>query len=520
MLVDVTAILSTSSALGTVDEAFSVPENVRVSISAPSSMTTEQLSWLHALDAGRGAAAGSSSTALALPLSAPAGSLPVSAIGNPDPNVGPQPRTVNISAAKVPTAKLPTLHGVELLDQLALLTRGQLGSFVTKHPDSVSALLASPPAATEVATFWSQTTGPQHANLLSAAPRLVGGLEGFPYSVRDVANRTNLADAEKGIRSRLAGGVGRAAADELTKQLHMLGQVRAALTVGDSKNPRSLVSLDASGEGRAVIIIGDASTADYVDYLIPGMFSDVDTQIVAFANSSDNIATQQQAWIKKLNPGVAAAQLPTVATFAWIGYQTPNIVNVASMQLAREGQVSFTASLEGLRAERAARTTVAADGSVTPGAEPFVAVLAHSYGSTAAMLSLQDDAVSVDALAIVGSPGSPARSVSQLKVTNGNVWVGAAQTDPVPQTGIFGSQPLSAAYGAHRFGVDGATDPLSQAALRGAVGHNDYFVSGTESLRNMVLIGINRGDLVLGQDGGSALSIGKARALVPSGPSL
>ena len=493
---DVTAILSTSSALGTVDEAFGVPSTTRITATAPASMTAEQLAWLHALDAA------------------------VAPASNPDPNVGPQPGSVNIAAARVPASKLPSLRGVELLDQLALLTRAQLGSFVTNHAQSVDALLASPPAASEVATFWSQTTGEQHAKLLSVAPRLVGGLEGFPYEVRDAANRAHLSDTENGIRHQLAGGVGRAAADELTKQLHMLEQVRAALNVGSSKNPRSLVSLDASGEGRAVIIIGDASTADYVDYLIPGMFSDVDTQIVAFANSSDNIATQQQAWIKKLNPGVPASQLPTVATFAWIGYQTPNIVNVASMQLAREGQASFTSSLEGLRAERAARVAKAADGTVTAGSQPFVAVLAHSYGSTAVMLSLQDDAVKVDALAIVGSPGSPARSASQLKVTNGNVWVGAAETDPVPETGIFGSQPLSASYGAHRFGVDGATDPVSQAALRGAVGHNDYFVSGTESLRNMVLIGINRGDLVLGQDGGSALSIGKARGTVPSGPSL
>ena len=494
MLVDVTAILSTSSALGAVDEAFSVSETFRIGVVAPSTMTAEQLSWLHALD----------------------GATPVS---NPDPNVAPQPGAVG-STTKVSAEKLPTLHGVELLDQLALLTRTQLGSFVTKHPGSVSVLLASPPAATEVADFWSQATRSQHANLMSAAPQLVGSLEGFPYSVRDVANRSYLTGVEKSIRSQLATGVGRAAADELNKRLHMLEQVRDALAVGDSKNPRALVSLDPSGEGRAVIIIGDATTADYVDYLIPGMFSDVDTQIVAFANSSDNIATQQQAWIKKLNPGVPASQLPTVATFAWIGYQTPNIVNVASMQLAREGQLSLTSSLQGLRAERAARTTVAADGAVTPGAQPFVAVLAHSYGSTAAMLSLQDDDVSIDALAIVGSPGSPARSVNQLKVTNGNVWVGAAQTDPVPQTGIFGSQPLSASYGAHRFGVDGATDPLSGSSLRGAVGHNDYFVSGTESLRNMVLIGINRGDLVLGLDGGSALSIGKARGVVPSGPRL
>jgi hypothetical protein len=507
LLVDVTAILSTSSALGTVDEAFSVPETYRVTIAAPSSMTTEQLGWLSALDGERGAVL----------LSPSVGASPA---GDPDPDVAPQPGAANIEAARVPLAQLPSLHGVELLDQLALLTRPQLMGFVSAHPASVDALLASPPAAGEVAAFWSQTTDAQHANLLAAAPRVVGGLEGFPYSVRDTANRTNLADAEKAIRHRLAEGVGRAAADQLTKRLHMLEQVRTALKVGPSNNPRSLVSFDEGGEGRAVIIIGDASTADYVDYLIPGMFSDVDTQIVKFADSSDNIATLQQAWIKKLHPGVPASQLPTVATFAWIGYQTPNIVNVASMQLAREGQIAFTQSLEGLRAERAAQTTVAADGSVTPGSQPFVAVLAHSYGSTAVMLSLQDDSVSVDALAIVGSPGSPARSVKELKVANGNVWVGAASTDPVPQTGIFGSQPLSASYGAHRFGVDGATDPVSEAQLRGAVGHNDYFVSGTESLRNMVLIGINRGDLVLGNDGGPALSIGKGRGIVPSGPSL
>ncbi|HEY4225555.1 MAG TPA: alpha/beta hydrolase [Pseudolysinimonas sp.] len=482
-----------------VAEAFSVPGTTQVGVVAPATMTAEQLGWMHALD--------HASASVHAPASVPA--------ANPNPDVAPQ-----LPTTKVAAAKLPTLHGVELLDQLALLTHSQLGSFVTQHPDSISALLASPPAATEVATFWTQTTGAQRANLVSSAPQLVGSLEGFPYSVRDVANRSYLTTVESGIRSQLSSGVGRAAGDALTKQLHMLEQVRTALQVGTSKNPRELVSLDASGEGRAVIIIGDASTADYVDYLIPGMFSDVDTQIVAFADSSDNIATEQQAWIKKLNPGVPASRLPTVATFAWIGYQTPNIVNVASMDLARDGEASLTSSLEGLRAERAARTVKAADGTVTAGAQPFVAVLAHSYGSTAAMLALQDDAVSVDALAIVGSPGSPARSADQLKVTNGNVWVGAADTDPVPQTGLFGSQPLSASYGAHRFGVGGASDPITGSVLRGAVGHNDYFVTGTESLRNMVLIGIDRGDLVLGQDGSAALAIGKARAVVPQGPAL
>lgn len=484
MLLDVTAFLATSSTLGTVAEAFSVPENSSITIVAPAALSVEQAAWSRALDA------------------APAGS--------PDPIIGPQPGTARVSAAK-----LPTLRGVELLDQLALLNGTELGRFVTKHPDAIAALIANPPSAASMAATWANWPEAERIRMLKKAPQLIGSAEGVPYEVRDLANRSYLSVAEASIRDqlsgKLSGNVGRATKDDLTKQLHMLEQVRSALKVGSSGNSRALISLDSTGEGRAVIAIGDVSTADYVDYLIPGMFSDVDTQIVSFAESSDTIATQQQAWLKKLNPGVAESALPTVATFAWIGYHTPNIVNVASMQLAREGQRSLTTSLAGLRAERAAEAG---------GTQPYVAILAHSYGTTAAMLALQDDDVSVDALAIVGSPGSPARTASQLKVANGNVWVGAGDTDPVPQTGIFGSQPTSEAYGAHRFGVDGGTDPITGKSMDAVVGHNGYFVDGTESLRNMVLIGIGRGDLVLGLDGQSALSLGKSRASVPHRPQL
>ncbi len=76
-----------------------------------------------------------------------------------------------------------------------------------------------------------------------------------------------------------------------------------------------------------------------------------------------------------------------------------------------------------------------------------------------------------------------------------------AALDPVASTGVFGSQPLSAAYGAHHFGVDGAVDPVTGAALSGSVGHVDYFTAGSESFRNMALIGIGQGRLVLDADG-------------------
>lgn len=507
LLLDVTASLSHSSTLGIVAGAFVMAENAPSAVVAPATLTTEQMSWLAALDGIAHPAAAVSALPGVLLAALPA--------TPPDPLIGPQPAT-----ARVATATLPSLRGIELLDQLTLLDGSQLSSFVTHHPDSIANLIAHPPAASAVAAMWADMPEAQRRVMTSQAPRLVGNLEGAAYAARDAANRSVLAATERSIRAELkTDGVGRAAKDELKKRLHMLQQVQAGLKQGSSGNRRSLISLDASGEGRAVIAIGDVTTADYVDYLIPGMFSDVDTQIQVLAGGADQIATQQRAWLKKLDPGVPASQLPTVATVAWIGYQTPNIVSVTSMQLAREGQLALTASLEGLRAERSALVRTNADGTVS-GKQPYVAILAHSYGTTAAMLSLQDDAVSVDALAIVGSPGSPARTAGQLNVTDGNVWVGAGDTDPVPQTGLFGSQPTSAAYGAHRFGVNGATDPVTGKSMTSVVGHDGYFVGGTESLRNMVLIGIGRGDLVLGLDGSSALSLGKAHGTVPSGARL
>jgi hypothetical protein len=470
--------------------------SVQLTSVAPATANAEQAAWREALDAAARPAANSSAAAGA--------ALPADSSG---PLVGPQPATTRVSAAE-----LPSLRGVALLDQLSLLSGTQLNRFVTAHPETISAVLANPPAAAAVATEWASWPKATRTLMVKQAPQLIGSLEGFPYAERNVANLSYLASSKAMIHQQLASSsIGRAAKDALAKRLHMLEQVEAALKPGASGNTRTLVSLDASGEGRAVIAIGDPSTADYVDYLIPGMFSDVDTQIQVLAGGADSIATAQHAWLKKLDPGVPASQLPTVATLAWIGYQTPNIVNVTSMSLAKEGQKSLTGSIEGLRAERDAQVN---------GTQPYVAILAHSYGSTAAMLSLQDDAVSVDALAIVGSPGSPARTAGELNVANGNVWVGAGSTDPVPQTGLFGSQPTSKAYGAHRFGVDGATDPVTGTSMSGVVGHDGYFVDGSESLRNMVLIGIGRGDLVLGLDGSSALALSRGHATVPSGPRL
>lgn len=399
------------------------------------------------------------------------------------PAVPAEPLTVAVghvtSADPVgaPVTPLDQLHGVALLDRLDSLPRGDIRTFLDTHPEAVEELLAAPPAASDVAAWWDGAPLGGRGALRTLAPELIGNLEGVPYATRDTANRDALDAAYTRLEERLAGPVGRAERGELETREHMLDQIEKALQ-GDA---RRLVSLDVTGDGRAVVAIGDLEHADYVSFLVPGMFFGVDAQIEAWTETAQTLVDDQRRWLQRLHPGSDA----TVAAVAWIGYTTPSLVNVASMELARDGQESLTASLQGLRAARGDD-------------QPYLSVLAHSYGSTAAMLSLAEDDVSVDALAVVGSPGSPARSVDELHV--GSVWVGAADWDPIPASGVFGSQPASRAYGAELFSVAEGADPLTGAELGGAFTHNDYFAPDSMSLRNLALIALDEGAQVVGPD--------------------
>ena len=273
----------------------------------------------------------------------------------------------------------------------------------------------------------------------------------------------------------------------------MLQQVAAAVETGDSGLVRSLINLDISDGGRAVIAVGDLATAEYVSYLVPGMFYSVDSEIGSWAGAADQLAADQAAWLDAARPEpVRRRRLQAVATVAWIGYQTPTVVNVASLDLAREGRDALTESLQRPRrrarrtARRASRTSRSSP-TRTARPPPCSPCRRTTSRSTRSRWSARPAA-------------RPNRS-AQLKVRDGNVWVADASWDPVSSTGVFGSQPLSPEYGAHHFGVNGAVDPLTGASLAGSVGHVDYFTSGSESFRNMALIGIGRGGFVLDPDG-------------------
>lgn len=399
-------------------------------------------------------------------------------------------------ARAVDSTLLPQLGGHALLDQLALLPARDVEAFVGGNQKVITKLLLSPPSARSVAGWWRLVPDDARATLIGSAPELVGNLDGLPVELRDTANREflgeSIAEAEREIPH-----LGRAEKADAERRLHMLKEIEESLVTTEGQSERHLLSVDTAWPGRAAVVIGDLQTADYVSYLVPGMFFTVDGQIVDWTVIAQDLHNEQLDWVDRLgrtDPTMADAK---IATVSWIGYQTPGIMDIVSLDLAKEGAKFISSSVNGLRAIR-------------EGNEAHVTLLTHSYGSTATLMALAAGTMSVDSLVIIGSPGSAAQSVDDLGMPRDQVFVGEAAWDPVVNTAFFGSDPGSDSFGASPMSVAGGEDPITGISLAGASGHLGYFDAGSEAMRNMALVGLDEGELVTdGKDrqGGSILAL-------------
>ena len=391
----------------------------------------------------------------------------------------------SLVAAPAPVAglRLASLSGTPLLKQLGLMSKSAVGAFVGGNPETVTRLLAAPPAAKEVSRWWTALGEPERSALLSGAPQVVGALDGVPAELRSVANRSWIEQSRSNLETTIASSSGRAILEESRRRVHMLQEIESVLGATGTGPARGLLSVDPSGQGRAAVVLGDLATADYVTYVIPGMFFTVEGQIGDWTDDAARVYDEQVEWLHAIGRVDTVQRAKTVAVVAWMGYETPNLTNIGSIELAEKGRDAIARAVEGLQAERA-------------GDLPYISVIAHSYGSTAALMALTEYNFSVDALAVIGSPGSAAQSVDDLHVRNGNVWVGEAAWDPVPNSAYFGSDPGADSYGAHRLNVDGGIDSVTKKVLTASIGHNGYFGAGSESVRNLALIGIGQSQLV------------------------
>ena len=386
------------------------------------------------------------------------------------------PLWLNLSerlGTSVDVATLPTMTGAGLLVGMSQLSLGDLSAFVAGHPAQIDSLLASPPASKTVTEWWSGLGGESRTSLSTVAPRLVGNLDGVPARERGRANLRYLGDAVSELKAGLSEATGPERA-RVTRELAVLDQVRAALRPSEGGPRRSLLLLDTAAGGRAAIALGNPDTADYVSYLVPGMNYGVREQLVNWAATADDLYAEQSAVLAQRAPH--GERPASVATIAWIGYETPDLFSVGGLDRAEAGADFLEDSWLGVRSARGAE-------------QPYLSVFGHSYGSTVSLTALARGSVGVDAFVMVGSPGSGIQSVDELAVTDGNVFVGEADWDPAVNSAFFGSDPGAAAYGAHTLGVDGARDSVTGKWLNGSLGHNAYFTPGSESLHNMALIG-------------------------------
>lgn len=430
-------------------------------------------------------------------LAPPASSIVIPAAERPIDLSISSPTAVSSSTPTAPLTveNLASTTRVGLLHALAVAPSRVAAEFVASNPHRLHELLAAPPGAPQVSSWWAGLDSRAQRSLLGAAPELVGNLDGIPVAVRNAANRDVLRATIRELE--LEGlNTGRAIATQNQQRLQMLYAIADALGPATANPPRTLLQLDTHDAGKVAIVLGDLETADYVSYLLPGMFITVGGNVVEWTETAARLYDEQVSWLSLLAEAGASAEVETVATVAWIGYQTPHLLNVGSLDLAYEGRDALASAIDGLQTIRGTD-------------QPFISLLAHSYGSTAAMLALQES-TTVDALAMIGSPGAPASSVDDLNV-RGEVFVGEAAWDPIPNSAFFGSDPGSAEFGARVMSVAGTVDVITNRVLAASIGHNEYWSPGTESMRNLALIGIDKGELVTD---GSQRDAGRTLALV------
>lgn len=385
-------------------------------------------------------------------------------------------------------ATMQRIGGISLLRGLAALSPREIVNYVQQNVVQLDAVRDARIAPAEISAWWAAVPSAAREAMAESVPQVLGSLDGVPASVRGPANEDALQRAVAGNREKAASSIGKGERRKLGQQQRMLEAVAAALKNNPGEPERTLLEFDERGSGRAVIVIGDLDSADYVSYLVPGMYFSVQQQILDWTDTAATLAVTQQQWLQDVPEGLSP---PRVATIAWLGYQTPDLLNVGGLELAQSGADALEQSWQGIRATRGVH-------------QPFLAVLAHSYGSTAAMMALERHSEQIDALALIGSPGSASQTASDLGVANDQVYVGEASWDPIVDTAFYGSDPGAESFGAMRIGVGGGVDPLTKKTLGGSVGHNAYFAAGSESLRNLALIGIGRGTWVTDADGAAA----------------
>jgi hypothetical protein len=253
------------------------------------------------------------------------------------------------------------------------------------------------------------------------------------------------------------------------------------------------------GQGSAAIAIGDPDEADDIAVIVPGAGSSV---------AGGWLSGGHNAAINVYDRSTAAYPDEDMSVIAWMGYDAPDNfsdLGIAAPLLARAGGELLAQDVNGLWVTHAESNP------------PHVSVLGHSYGATTVADAFAGSGMRANDAILLGSPGTDlAKSAADFHVDSGEVYVGAASTDPVSWIGVSGSVPdiLNDVFG-HPFGpdvglgADPAGDGFGSVRFEAEVmgrdrldmgDHSHYYDVGGEALRSIVHIVTGNGGALARDD--------------------
>ncbi|PYE14966.1 alpha/beta hydrolase family protein [Williamsia limnetica] len=363
-------------------------------------------------------------------------------------------------------------------------------------------LTTDPPAPQltplEAKEYWDALSPEQQNYVLSQHPGWVGNVDGIPAAVRDKANRAMIPVERARLeaeRKRLQDNIddnhfGGAFTNEdaalwyVEEKLKDLDAVAAELgrlvpdddqSTPDRPRDLKLMLLDmTSGErGHAAVAVGDPDTADHVSVTTPGFGTNVNGSLEGMVTEASNL---QKEALRQLD--FVGEENQTVATIAWIGYDTPNSTGPGNLDTARGGIDVASDSKADDAATDLANFYRGVD-AASETSDPHITALGHSYGSVVTSHALQEShGAGVDDAVFYGSPGlGDAGTVSTvnartLGLDEGDAFVIENEGDRIADFGTYGGDPtrtgdlmqLSADEGVDRTGI----------AREGGSGHADY----------------------------------------------
>ncbi|KWX08700.1 hypothetical protein TR74_13775, partial [Carbonactinospora thermoautotrophica] len=352
------------------------------------------------------------------------------------------------------------VHGIGLTDGEQEQRLAADARLVAELAGGVDASRIPPPGTDpqRVADWWKGLSEAEREQYLHAYPDRVGMLDGLPAVARDEANRSLLEQrlAElRGRRDRLSG--------EEEKILRGLEQIETQLersALDPKALPLYVLGLDTRGDGRAIVAVGNPDTAKHTAVVVPGLgteLNDIGGQIGRarrLARAADDMTPERG----------------DVAAIAWLGYDAPELHNVAGGGRAETGAPELDRFVDGIRAVHGSE-------------HRHVTVVGHSYGSTVVgEAAKRPGGLAADDLIVAGSPGMRVDNIDQLQIERRHVWAGSAEGDRV--SGFLGNfshgpEPHEKDFGANRYVVD-------------TEGHSDYWKDNSESLRNQARIVVGK----------------------------